>query len=65
MAKKITIQLCAVVSAFSALMLMVGWQEGRLACKNWVLRYWHGYLSGARCKCGPADATATHHLLLH
>jgi len=31
------------------------------ACKNWV-EYWHGYLSGARCKgfaYGPADATAT------
>jgi len=29
--------------------------------KNWVVRYWHGYLSGARCKWfayGPADATA-------
>jgi len=27
-----------------------------------VARYWHGYLSGARCKLfayGPADATAT------
>ena len=38
------------------------WQEGHLACKNWVVRYWHGYLSGARCKWsvyGPADATAT------
>ena len=30
--------------------------------KNWVVRYWRGYLSGARCKWfayGPADATAT------
>ena len=27
---------------------------------------WRGYLSGARCRlaCGPADATATHSLLL-
>jgi len=44
--------------AFSALMLLVGWQEGHPACKNWVLRY----LSGARCKWFayvPADATAT------
>jgi len=23
--------------AFSALMLLVGWQEGHPACKNWVL----------------------------
>ena len=30
--------------------------------KNWVMRCWRGYLSGARCKWfahGPADATAT------
>ena len=31
--------------------------------KNWVVRYWHGYLSGVRCKWfaryGPADVTAT------
>jgi len=32
-----------------------------------VVGYWHGYLSGARCRLayGPADATATHCLLLH
>jgi len=49
-------------NAFSALTLLVGRQEGHPACKNWVARYWHGYLSGARCKWfayGPADATAT------
>jgi len=43
-------------------MLLDGWREGHLACKNWVVRYWRGYLSGARCKWlvyGPADATAT------
>jgi len=37
-------------------------EEGHPACKNWVVRYWRGYLSGARCKWfayGPADATAT------
>jgi len=48
--------------AFSALMLLVGWQEGHQACKNWVVRQWRGYLSAARCKWftyGPADATAT------
>ena len=45
------------------LMLLVGWQEGHPACKkNWVVGYWHGYLSGARCRLayGPADASATH-----
>ena len=50
------------VYAFSALTLLVGWPEGHQACKNWVVRYWHGYLSGARCKWfayTPSDATAT------
>ena len=34
--------------------------------KRWVVGYWHGYLSGARCRFayGPADTTATHCLLL-
>ena len=33
---------------------------------NWVVGCWRGYLSGARCRLayGPADATATHCLLL-
>ena len=49
-------------TAFSTLTPLVGRQEGHPACKNWVVRYWRGYLSGARCKWfayGPADATAT------
>ena len=52
--------------AFSALTLLVGWQEEHPACKNWVVGCWHGYLSGARCRlaCVLADATATHCLLL-
>ena len=54
--------------AFSALMLLVGRQEGHPACKkNWAVGCWHGYLAaGARCRLayGPADATATHCLLL-
>ena len=43
-----------------------GWKEGHPACKNWVVGCWHGYLSGVRCRLayGPADATATHYLLL-
>jgi len=37
--------------AFSALTLLVGRQEGHPACKKTgVVRCWHGYLSGARCK---------------
>ena len=53
-------------SAFSALTLLVGRQEGHPACKNRVVGYWRGNLSGARCRLayGPADATATHCLLL-
>jgi len=49
-------------SAFSALSLLVGRQEGHPVCKNWVVGCWRGYLSGARCilAYGPADATATH-----
>ena len=49
-------------SAFSALTLLVGWQEGHPACKNWAVGCWRGYLSGTRCRLayGPADATATH-----
>jgi len=55
-----------VLIAFGALTLLVGQQEGHPACKNWVVGWWHGYLFGARCRfaCGPADATATHYLLL-
>ena len=40
----------------------LGGRKGIRPVKNWVLRYWHGYLSGERCKWfayGPADATAT------
>ena len=53
--------------SFSALTLLVGRQEGHPACKNWAVRCWRGYLSGARCRLayGLADATATHCLLLH
>ena len=50
------------LTAFSALTLLVRQQEGHPICKNWVARYQRGYLSGAGCKWfayGPADATAT------
>jgi len=52
--------------AFSALTLLVGRQEGHPACKNWAVGCWRGYLPGAssRPAYGPADATATHCLLL-
>jgi len=47
-------------------MLLVGQQEGHLACKKLTRVVLHGYLSGAMCRfaCGPADPTATHCLLL-
>ena len=41
-------------------------KKGIRHVKNWVVGRWHGYLSGARCRLAysPADATATHCLLL-
>ena len=44
----------------------LGDRKGIRPVKNWVVGRWHGYLSGARCRLayGPADATATHYLLL-
>ena len=44
----------------------LGGRKGIRPVKNWVVGYWHGYLSGARCRLAyvPADATATHCLLL-
>ena len=69
--KRISTELvCAVVYtlvyAFSALTLLVGWQEGHPACKKQSGGCGRGYLSGAMCRFahGPADATATHCLLL-
>jgi len=41
---------CTQYIAFSALALMVERQEGHPACKNCVVRYWRGYLSGATAK---------------
>ena len=51
--------------AFSALTLLVGRQEWHPPVKT-VVGGWHGYLSGVRCRFAyvPADATATHCLLL-
>jgi len=54
----VNLQLPSVLITFSALVLLAGRQEGHLACKNGVMRYWRGYRSAARCKCGPTDATA-------
>ena len=44
----------------------LGGRKGTRPVKNWVVWCWRGYLSEARCRLayGPADATATHCLLL-
>jgi len=44
----------------------LGGRKGIRPVKNWVVGFWHGYLSGARCRSayGSADATATHYLVL-
>ena len=57
------IQIVTAFTAFSALTLLVGRQEGHPACKKLsggVL----AWLSVWRLAYGPADATATHCLLL-
>jgi len=48
--------------AFGALTLLTGHWKEHPVCKNWLMRCWCGYLSGARCRLyayGPADATAS------
>ena len=52
--------------AFSALTLLVGRQEGHPACEKLSGEELVWYLSGARCRLAyrPANATATHCLLL-
>jgi len=42
----------------------LGSRKGIRPVKNWVVGYWHGYLSGARCRVAysPADTTVTHRL---
>jgi len=53
--------------AFSALTLLVGRQEGHPACKNLsggVLAWLFVWSYRCRLAYGPADATATHCLLL-
>ena len=44
----------------------LGGRKGIRPVKNWAVGCWHGYLPGARCRLAysPADATATHCLLL-
>jgi len=61
------LDLCiALACAFSALTLLVGWQEGHPACKKLSSEVLAWLSVGARCRLayGPADATATHCLLL-
>ena len=55
-------------NAFSALTLLIRWQEGHPACENpsGGMLAWLTYESGSRCRFAydPADATAAHYLLL-
>ena len=41
---KLLVGVTALSSTFSALKLLVGWQEGHRACKKLVVGYWHGYV---------------------
>jgi len=52
--------------AFSALTLLVGWQEGHPACKKLKggVLAWLSVWSEVQTFICPADATATHCLLL-
>ena len=54
------------LGAFNALALLVGWQEGHPACKKLTggVLAWLSVWSEAQTAYGPADATATHCLLL-
>ena len=60
------VRVCIVWCTFSALMLLVAQQEGHPVCKK--TEWWGAgvVMSGAKCRLayGPADATATHCLLL-
>jgi len=54
------------MSYFSPLTLLIGWQEGHLACKKLSggVLAWLSVWGQVRFAYGPADATATHCLLL-
>jgi len=54
--------MCISLLSFTVIDIIGWWQEEHLAHKNWVMKCWCGYLSGAKCKWfayGPSDATAT------
>jgi len=59
--------MCKLLMTFSALTLLVGRQEGHPACKKklsgGVLAWLSVWSEVQTCTC-PADATATHYLLL-
>ena len=70
--RRVRINILVIIHPFKGLCLQcfdaVGWadRKGIRPVKNWAVGCWRGYLSGARCRLahGPADATATHCLLL-
>ena len=67
---RVTIVLIYIHSALSVPSVLwrcwLGGRKGIQPVKNRVVGYWCGYLSGARRRLtyGPADATATHNILL-
>jgi len=66
--RPVFVLLPVIIFAFSALTLLVWHQEEHLACKKSSDEMLAGHLSAAKCKWfayGPANATATHHPLLH
>jgi len=58
--------LCVIIRPSVLWCCWLGSRKGIRPVKNWVVGCWRGYLSGMRCRLayGPADATATHCLLL-
>jgi len=63
-----TTQFCQIIDfwvSLPELMMLVGRQEGHMACKK-LSGGMLAWLSGMRCRLayGPADVTATHYLLL-
>ena len=64
-----TLLLCHIAADWLPSVLWHCWLGGRKGIRpvnNWVVGCWHGYQPGVRCRLayGPADATATHYLLL-
>jgi len=68
----IKVCICNFISIFRYRMPSVLWccwlgiRKGIQPVNNWVVRCWHGYVSGSKCRFayGPADSTATHYITI-